>query len=259
MQGKRTRAQAGLEKAQKQRKSYGPTISPALLRERRKMRLPAMLSNVGHEKKVLLTSNATSGSAALALNATGTIQALNMIQVGSSMFNRIGRRVELVSVRFCAFVNTIVGIRTPIVDHCRIVIVYDRQTNGAYPQISDVLADTDQVGANTTTSLSGINMNNRERFITLMDHRFYTPAGAVSATGVLSLAYPTDSEYLQPIKSEFRRLPKLTTHYRADSNPAVIGDIATGGLYVISLATTPAASEGFQISNWNVRLKYVDV
>jgi len=50
----------------------------------------------------------------------------------------------------------------------------------------------------------------------------------------------------------------LTTHYKADSNPAVIGDQSTGSLFIITLADLPAGSEGFNIV-WNSRLKYVDV
>lgn len=224
---------------------------------RRRNVIPGLLRTRGEEKKVLLTSQGTSGSAYLALNSTGTIQALNLIQVGSSMFNRIGRRIEMISVRLSASLEALAVTRLSNQDPARIIIVYDRQTNGAYPAITDVLQDTDQLANNTTTQFSGINMNNRERFVVLMDHRFYLPQ-INNTAGVLSGAYPTDSVWTKHYLTEFRKLGKLTTHYKADSNPAVIGDISTGGLFIISLAGNAAGTENFRMP-WNVRLKYVDV
>lgn len=226
--------------------------------------IPGLLKTRGEEKKVLFTGQATSGSSTLALNTTGTIQCLNLIQVGSSMFNRIGRRLEMVSVRFSgnlSFITSLGANRNSITDYGRIIVVYDRQTNGAYPAITDVLQDTDQAGNNTTSALSGLNMNNRERFVTILDHRFSIPAcsNEIFSAGAAAYEGPTDSFQPRPCIDEYRRLSKLTTHYKADSNPAVIGDISTGGLYVISLANLASGSENFLINPWNVRLKYVDV
>jgi len=220
--------------------------------------IPGLFQTKGEEKKVLFTSGTTSGSSTLALNATGTIEALNLIQVGSSMFNRIGRRIEMTSVRLEAYVNPINATRNCSVDLGRIMIVYDRQTNGAFPAITDVIQDTDQTGANTTTAQTGINMNNRDRFVSILDHRMYLPQGTTTA-GVASLLQPADAEYFKPVINEFRKLRMLTTHYKADSNPAVIGDITTGGLFIFSLANNTAGSDMWQIANWNVRLKYVDM
>jgi len=220
--------------------------------------IPGLLRTRGEEKKVLLTSNTTNGSAGLAMNSTGTIQCLNFIQVGSSMFNRIGRRVEMKSIRFTMEWNVINAARVCDMDYGRIIIVYDRQTNGAYPAITDVIQDTDQTGANTTTSLSGINMNNRDRFVVIMDKRIYLPQVTIAAPGVLTAAFAIDSTRFIGIVDEFRKLFNLTTHYKADSNPAGIGDISTGALYVISLGTNAAGADAWSVA-WNARLKYVDV
>jgi len=220
-------------------------------------KVPASLSQTGIEKKVLLTSQGTAGSSVLAMNATGTILALNLIQAGSSMFNRIGRRIEMKSIRFQATVNVLNVTRSSLIDYCRLLVVYDRQTNGALPTINTVLLDTDQAANNTTTSFSGINMNNRERFFVLMDKRFAVPA-VTNTASVLTNVFPNgDSQW--PKTDEFRKIPGLTTHYGADSAPAVIGDITTGGLYVICLATIAAGAENFQVATWNARLKYIDV
>jgi len=251
---------AGKRKAAERRKREAKKLKPAAYFAQAQARgvIPGLLKTKGEEKKVLFSGQGTTGCGALALNSTGAIWPLNLIQVGSSMFNRIGRRLEMKSVKFTGFVTPLVATRASGIDYGRLIIVYDRQTNGAAPAITDVIQDTDQAGANTTTSMSGINMNNRERFVTIMDHRFYLPA-VTNTAGALTLVTPTDTTSWKPLIQEYRNLRMLTTHYKADSNPAVFGDISTGALWIISLGIIAAASENFSINNWNCRLKYVDM
>jgi len=214
--------------------------------------IPGLLKTRGEEKKVLFT-----GTPNLAVDATGTIQCLNLIQVGSSMFNRIGRRIEMISVRFTGSFDPIVATRQVESDYLRIAIVYDRQTNGAFPALADIFQDTDQAGTNTTNAKSGLNMNNRERFVVIMDKRIYIPQLTLTA-GVWTNPVPSDGGHWQVLMDEYRRLNKLTTHYKADSTPAVIGDISTGALFICSLAENGAGTGACSVE-WNVRLKYVDV
>lgn len=241
------------------RTSKGAKKVPRRTTGNRRAVIPGLLKQTGNEKKVLYTGTNTPGSGVLLFNSTGTILGLNFIQVGSSMFNRIGRRIEMLSVRFTGHIECIAGLtRSVLPDYARLVIVYDRQTNGAYPTISDMFQDTDQAGVNTTLAQSGINMDNRERFVVIMDYRIYLPQATVTA-GVVSAAFPVDTMAYKPLVDEYRRLGKLTTHYKADSNPAVIGDISTGGLFVVAFADQTAATSAFSMNEWNVRLKYIDV
>lgn len=220
--------------------------------------IPGLLRQTATEKKVLYTGTNDPVNATLALNTTGTVTAINLIQVGSSMFNRIGRKIEMRSIRISGQLFTATVTRATVVpDYARVLIIYDRQTNGAFPTVSDILQDTDQAGTNTTEAFSGLNMNNRERFVTIMDKRFTIPQATATA-GVLTNVFPQNEMY--PIKiDEFRRLRGLTTHYKADSNPAVIGDVSTGGLYAVSIAQTQAAGTELFSFQFNCRLKYVDV
>lgn len=214
--------------------------------------IPGLLRQTGAEKKVMATNTGQ-----MVLNSTGSIIALNLIQVGSSMFNRIGRKIEMLSVRIVFDINIPNATRASDIDLCKIAIVYDRQTNGAYPALADIFQDTDQTGANSTTPESGLNMNNRERFVTIMDIKKSMPS-ATNTAGVLTDVFPNGSSEWTMV-DEFRKLRGLTTHYKADSNPAVIGDIATGALYLVTLGGLVAASENFVIANAVVRLKYTDL
>lgn len=210
-------------------------------------RLPAALSS--------FTSEVYAVDLPLALynmNTTAVITPLNLIRAGSSFNNRLGRKLEMINVRV---VGQVLPIRTAVNnDYCRIMIIYDRQTNGALPAIADILQTTDQALANTTTSSSGANMNNRDRFLIIRDTRLQLPT-LTDTAGVI-----TNNGLIDPVSTTFNidlfaKLPGLVTQYKADSAPAVIGDIASGGLYLVTFGAATAGTEGWA-ANLEVRLRY---
>jgi len=220
--------------------------------------IPGLLRQTGTEKKVLFAGSADPVNVSLVMNQTGTLACINLIAVGSSMFNRVGRKIEMRSVRLNANIVTLAVTRATIVpDFARIMVVYDRQTNGAFPAIADIIQDTDQAGTNFNDTMGGLNMNNRERFVTIIDKRITLPQATATA-GVLTNVFPNDVQVPTRI-DEFRRLKGLTTHFKADSATAVIGDISTGALYIMSVAGTQAAGTELFNYAWNIRLKYVDL
>jgi len=93
--------------------------------------------------------------------------------------------------------------------------------------------------------------------VTLIDKKLSLPQATATA-GVLTNVFPNDVNVPTQI-DEFRKLRGLTTHYKADSNPAVIGDVATGGLFIIAFALFQATGTELYNYQWNLRLKYVDV
>lgn len=225
--------------------------------------MPARLTSFSGEIKALVVSSSTGapGGAALACNNTGSIIPLNLIQAGSSFFNRIGRKIEMKSLLIELNITPVSAARSTGADTLRILVIYDRQTNGAVPAISDILQDTEQNGTNTTVMTSNINLNNRDRFQIIRDVRVGLPAITNAATGVPTAAWPT---MIQGTHSggmhirEYIKLGELVTQYKADSSPAVIGDIATGGLFLITFSGFGAGTEGFTIAEWNARLRYHD-
>lgn len=188
------------------------------------------------------------------LNTTGGVFTLNNIRAGSTYVNRTGRRVEMKNVRVSGFINVVRTVAAP--DYIRILVVYDRQTNGSLPLIADILATTDQAAANTTTSLSGANLNNRDRFVILMDYRAVLPS-VTDTAGQLSNIGVVDQQQNQFYVERFIPLKGLLTQFKADSSPAVIGDIATGGLFLVTLGQNAAASEGWQFT-FETRLRFTD-
>lgn len=161
--------------------------------------------------------------------AAGSITALNLVSAGSSYFNRIGRKIEMKYL----YLNAIVAMNaTSTFGYGRIIIVYDKQTNGAAPLVSDVIQTTDQAGANTLTVFSNINLNNRDRFSILRDIRVFLPSGTFTA-GVITNAQNEDPVASTFLHKQFISLRGMYTQYRADSAPSVVGDIATGGLFML--------------------------
>lgn len=190
-------------------------------------------------------------------NPTGNVIPLNLIRAGSTFCNRVGRRISMKSIQmFGRIAPVAVSTGTTQPDTLRTAIVYDRQTNGALPALSDIFQDTDQAAANTTNSLSGVNLNNRERFQIFMDKKTQTPQITSTAGAITSSPYPTDGgSQDDPFRIDFyRKLFGLEAHYKADSSPAVIGDISTGGLYVVVFGDS---TSGWQLT-LKTRLRYLD-
>lgn len=190
------------------------------------------------------------------INTTAQIVPINLIQAGSTFCNRIGRKVEMASVRVSGMIRP-AGNTTTVQDYARVLIVYDRQTNGALPAISDILQTTNQSTTNTTTSFSGININNRDRFTILRDNRYELPT-VTDTAGVLTNKGLEDQAHSNYMIDQYIKLGNLCTQYKADSNPAVIGDIATGALFLVIFGSAASGSEGFTFEA-ELRLRYYDL
>lgn len=99
---------------------------------------------------------------------TTGLTCLNTSLVQNAQFyGRIGTRITIKSIQLrliLHYVNTNIVPQT-----VRMMLLYDRQTNGAWPLIGDILGANDAGG----TFLSGIQMQNRSRWLMLRD-RFMT-------------------------------------------------------------------------------------
>lgn len=184
-------------------------------------------------------------------NTTGSVVAINLIQAGSSFFNRVGRRIEMKSLHVSGVMVPSANATTAN-DYIRVMVVYDRQPNGAIPSIQTIFSNYDQTGAATFNSFAGLNPDQRERFLILMDERKTMPPN-------------TGGGPYQPIEGNrdvfnigrFIKMNGLMTHYQADSSPSVIGDISTGGLYLVTFGAFAAAGAPYS-AHINLRLRYTD-
>ena len=94
-----------------------------------------------------------------------TFQLLNAVQTGAAFYNRVGARVEGKSLHIRGYIRNISTSTTD--DVGRLLVVYDRQPNGAFPNITDVIQARDQTGATSNTGVSPVNLDQRDRIVIL--------------------------------------------------------------------------------------------
>lgn len=190
------------------------------------------------------------------ISTTGAFQAVNIIQEGSSFYNRVGRRIHMKSLHLTGTLTS-TGQGAGVYEYLRVMVVYDRQPNGAYPAIADLLSDYDNTGAVTSTSYAGVNPNNADRFLVLRDIRVGIPLNTIGAAQDTTPVDNTSGQRVTPL-NEFIKLSDLETHYKASSNPAVVGDQASGSLFVFFYGNVAAANAAYQMT-WKSRLRFTDL
>jgi len=184
---------------------------------------------------------------------------LNGIQTGAAFYNRIGSRVEMRSLRIR---GAVFNAATDVVNSMRMVVIYDRQPNGAAPAYSEVFQARTQVGAVESAAMTDINLDQRDRFIIVRDIQYTSPS-VTNTAGVLTNGpvYPQTSGNVKGSTNdqwnvdEFIFLKGLSTHFKSSTNPSVIGDINTGALFITFVTSGVAAKWNF-IGTF--RLRYDD-
>lgn len=209
--------------------------------------LPGVLTARGAETKALDVYDANYN-----LNQTAVITPLNLVRTGSSINNRIGRRIEMKSVRITGRLEAVRTVN--VEDYVRILVIYDRQTNGALPAFADILADILEDASTISSVYSGAALNNRDRFVILRDKRIAVPSMTWTAGVITNPGFDNSTEFNIDM---FVKLKGLLCQYKADSAPAVIGDIATGSLLLVTVGGQIAAAEGWRASLTS-RLRFND-
>nr|QKI29017.1 Cap [Kummerowia striata CRESS virus] len=171
----------------------------------------------GRNELKVCDNPAGSGSFATA----GIVVLLNGIAQGTDYTNRIGRKVMLKSWLFRISVVPKNTASAPYGDICRIMLLYDCQTNAATPAVTDIL--------NSADYNAPMNLNNRDRFKVLAD-KYVTIASFNYAAGALTTGSPT---------------PKQTKIYKKmnyeeifGGTGSTVGSINTGGLFVLFISLT---------------------
>lgn len=212
--------------------------------------LPAYLGSFGTEIKAI--DIARTGYIFRTPAAASAVALLNGIQTGTGFFNRIGSRIEMKSLHVR---GTISNIATGTDCQGRILIIYDRQPTGALPVITSILQGRDQTGAAATSGLSEINLDNRDRYIVIRDMQFDFPS-VTNTAGVLTNGPNWAGQDPRMTINEFIKLKGLVTHFSGTANPATISEIATGALYIVTVAEL---NDSTWQANLNFRLRFGDV
>lgn len=161
---------------------------------------------------------------------------INAVAEGSDFTQRIGRKVTWsnFTLRWQVRVNP----ATPTPSNLRCMVVYDRQPNGALATFGDILNVS---GSTVIDETSLQNLNNRDRFWTLMDK-------------VVSVS-PQGPEI--QFRKKFKRL-FTDTQYKGTG--ATIADISSGAFYLLFIpdGISGQASGVAPQVNYSMRMKFVD-
>jgi len=166
--------------------------------------------------------------------ATG-MAAFNIVSNGSAFYQRNGSKINIKSVQLKAQIMK-QGTADVMI---RLMLVYDRQANGAYPAIGDILQINDAMGVEF---YSGLNMQNKSRFSMIRDKTYNVSMGGPIITDV----------------NEFCK-GKPTWDSEFSTNTGTVSDIRTGAMYLIAFVSNLYTDNYPSISDINVRIRYYDL
>jgi len=147
-----------------------------------------------------------------AADTGGAILLLNGIAPGTALNQRVGRQVLMTALKYHLYCN--VTAATGIDQSHRLLIVRDKQANGAALAINDVID-----GGST----SQYNLSNQARFEILMDKRYYLNASGEPGSGLVldgTIRFNAVEQFNAGIAG-------------------TVADIATNSIYLIILGTAP--------------------
>lgn len=145
----------------------------------------------------------------------GSITLLNGVAQGTDYTQRIGRKVEMMSLLMRFWFFPISSASGAFGDYVRVIVFYDNQTNAAAPVVGDVTA--------TGAVLDPLNLNNRDRFTVLCDKTYtFNP---VQYTATL----PTGGN---PVSKQLKIYKKMRKEVIYGGTGATVGSINSGGLFL---------------------------
>jgi len=213
------------------------------------------LSSGTKEYKFVDVNLGTTGNpTALAAASATSFSLLNGLSLGTAAYQRIGNKIAMKSLYWSLAFGMNSADSDPATDTAlnnvpvRAMIVYDKQTNGVLPAVADLLSNVSGIGNATARTIdvnSPNNLNNRDRFIVLLDKRFMLQSGGPS------------SRYIK----KYKRL-NTSVAYKSGATVGDVTDITSGGLYFIAwrdldiTGVTDPASTVFMTGD--IRLRYQD-
>lgn len=199
----------------------------------------------------LMIGTATTGIIYLVPSASAPAPILlNGLQTGTSIYQRIGNKVEMKSLRIRGHLTPIASGYT---DWVRIVVVYDKQTSGSAPTYAQVFNNMNQAGNSLAGDFDFPNTFYSDRFTILRDQVIPIPAYTYSS-GTLTDVGPTEAGTNFAFEM-FIPLNKAPVQYKSTSNPVTSADISTGAVYLFALSLVNTNAMKLDAA---ARLRYYD-
>lgn len=200
-------------------------------------------ANIGTGIAACTNATYNTYNGALLVGNTGGVacQPLNICTTGTSLSQRIGRKIMMKSIKIDLDLRPGVGTGYSVsplaytlagtlnVAACtaiRLMLVYDRQTNGAAVYPADVLASPGGSGVGASSNFVSVtssnNLNNRSRFLTIYD-KTYIVGSADTTTKVVRIYKKLN-------------LPVIYTGAVGPQDAYDCAQIQTGGLFFFAVS-----------------------
>lgn len=183
----------------------------------------------GELKYVDVTSDSTSFS------DSGILTLLNGLVPGTGASQRIGKKAVMKTLQFRGDIGagtTPMG-GVPFQGLVRLLWVYDKQSNATAPTVAQILEQA--------TGKSFMNMDNRDRFVVLLDKQY-----AIDQSG--------GNESCQV--KVYKKI-NLTTVFNAGT-AGTVADITSGSIYLLAISDAPFASDTVPAIGFYSRIRYDD-
>jgi len=201
------------------------------------------------ELKGMDTGIGSVGNLLTTTNTNVDMYPLNLIRQGTGSWNRVGRKVQMKSLRFNFEISLTCPLATMNSSLVRVVVFYDKSPNGAaIPTWDTVFGTTGQDGVEAANNvLLPLRFDNMERFIVLRDKKFDI---GITAGGTNSTNKYCVSDYV--------KLSNMETVFGGESAPMTIADIQRGALYIGYRATSNTGITTLIVQSASARLRYTD-
>lgn len=185
-----------------------------------------------------------------------TVQALNLVQQGAGVSQRIGNKISMKSLRL-RFIMARTAKDSVTAFSQRIMVLYDRNPNGTYIASNSILS---QSRSDNTIQpgffLDNLNPNFFDRFAVLSDDLITLPtiAGAgIGTTLEQGPSVPTAYHY-----DKFIKLKNLETTYNGTQSPLLIANVNIGALLILCYGEATAdTNDAWQLTG-TARLRFRD-
>ena len=167
---------------------------------------------------------------------------INTLEQGNGVSQRIGNKVVIKSIMIQGMIAAPVTVDATDTGGVRVIVVYDKQTNGAAPAITEIIGNVSTAGGYATGFNSPIKITNKNRFVVLRDHIF--PMG-----GNIDQASHSFKWFIKK---------QLETTYSSTSSPPTVANITTGAIFLLTFIGAGQFTHSPDINDFNVRIRYED-
>jgi len=186
-------------------------------------------------KETGLVDTPVSGTTTYNFDTTGSIALIPTIAQGTSVRQRVGKKVALKSLQ-CR--GQVAAGATGLVNDCALLIVYDKRPTGVLPAVTDILTTASSASMNNDANAGRFSILKRVDFMLVGSSAVPTERVAESADFFLSLAN-------RPLVFK-------------EAATGAIADIEEGALYIVTVgsAAAGAAAASALIS---FRTRFIDI